>query len=159
MNCSKNSLKNKWLGLGWDPRFLLSVSVWWRVRQEDCYKSEVKYHLSPPRRKGEHLCGFCLRKQTRLQGLGWYPALWHRKHCLCVASRFCWLLSLIWEREKEGPLEKGMATHSSILPIEFHGQRSLATVHGVTESDMIKWLSVLLTSLIKHSSYKNIVCY
>ena len=26
----------------------------------------------------------------------------------------------------EGPLEKGMATHSSILAREFHGQRSLA---------------------------------
>ena len=25
----------------------------------------------------------------------------------------------------EDPLEKGMATHSSILPGEFHGQRSL----------------------------------
>ena len=27
---------------------------------------------------------------------------------------------------QEDPLEKGMATHSSILPGEFHGQRSLA---------------------------------
>ena len=26
----------------------------------------------------------------------------------------------------DGPLEKGMATHSSILAREFHGQRSLA---------------------------------
>ena len=26
---------------------------------------------------------------------------------------------------KEGPLEEGMATHSSILPGESHGQRSL----------------------------------
>ena len=26
---------------------------------------------------------------------------------------------------QEDPLEKGMATHSSILPIEFHGERSL----------------------------------
>ena len=32
------------------------------------------------------------------------------------------------------PLEKGMATHSSILAWRIHGQRSLVpTVHGVTE--------------------------
>ena len=30
--------------------------------------------------------------------------------------------SLVWE----DPLEKGMATYSSILPGEFHGQRSLS---------------------------------
>ena len=28
--------------------------------------------------------------------------------------------------DQEDPLEKGMATHSSILPGEFHGQRNLA---------------------------------
>ena len=40
--------------------------------------------------------------------------------------------SLDWE----DPLEKGMATHSSILTGEFHGQRSMAaTVRGVTELD------------------------
>ena len=33
-----------------------------------------------------------------------------------------WVQSLGWEH----PLEKGMATHSSFLPGEFHGQRSLA---------------------------------
>ena len=33
-----------------------------------------------------------------------------------------WVRSLGWE----DPLEKGMATHSSIFPGEFHGQRSLA---------------------------------
>ena len=32
-----------------------------------------------------------------------------------------WLRSLGWE----DPLEEGMATHSSILPGESHGQRSL----------------------------------
>ena len=43
-----------------------------------------------------------------------------------------WVQSLGWE----DPLEKGMATHSSILlPGEFHGQRSLAaTVQGVARS-------------------------
>ena len=34
----------------------------------------------------------------------------------------------------EDPLEKGMATHSSILPGKSHGQRSLATVHEVAKS-------------------------
>ena len=35
----------------------------------------------------------------------------------------------------EDPLEKGMATHSTLfLPEESHGQRSLITVHGVTKS-------------------------
>ena len=35
------------------------------------------------------------------------------------------------------PLEEGMATHSSFLPGESHGQRSLVvTVHGVAELDM-----------------------
>ena len=40
--------------------------------------------------------------------------------------------SLGWE----DPLEKGIATHSSILAGEFHGQRRLAgyTVHGVAKS-------------------------
>ena len=33
----------------------------------------------------------------------------------------------------EDPLEKGMAPHSSILAVEFHGQRQ-TTVHGVAES-------------------------
>ena len=37
---------------------------------------------------------------------------------------------------REGPLEKEMATHSSILAGEFHGQWSLAgyTVHGVAKN-------------------------
>ena len=36
----------------------------------------------------------------------------------------------------EDPLEKGVATHSSILAGKFHGQRSLvgSCVHGVTKS-------------------------
>ena len=38
----------------------------------------------------------------------------------------------------EDPLEKGMATFSSILAWKFHGQRSLKpTVHGVTH----RWYS------------------
>ena len=37
------------------------------------------------------------------------------------AMRVTWVQSL----GREHPLEKGMATHSSILPGEVHGQRSL----------------------------------
>ena len=39
---------------------------------------------------------------------------------------------------QEDPLEKGMATHSSILAWESHGQRSLAgySPYGHKESDM-----------------------
>ena len=50
-------------------------------------------------------------------------------------------LSAMWETwvrslDQEDPLEKGMATHSSTLAGEFHGQRSLAgyIVHGVAKS-------------------------
>ena len=32
---------------------------------------------------------------------------------------------------QEDPLEEEMATHSRILAWKIHGQRSLATVHGV----------------------------
>ena len=44
------------------------------------------------------------------------------------------------------PLEKGMATRSSILIWESHGQRSLvAIVHGVAESDMTQQLTHILS--------------
>ena len=38
---------------------------------------------------------------------------------------------------KEDPLEKGLATHSRLLPREFHGQRSLMgySLWGCKESD------------------------
>ena len=47
--------------------------------------------------------------------------------------------SLGWEN----PLEKGMATHSSILAGEFHGQRSLAgySAWDHKESDTTEWLT------------------
>ena len=39
----------------------------------------------------------------------------------------------VWSRGQEDPPEKEMATHSSILPEKFHGQRSLvAIVHGTS---------------------------
>ena len=51
-----------------------------------------------------------------------------------------WVRSLGWE----DPLEKGMATHSSILSGEFHGQRSLTgySPWGRKESDTTKRLSL-----------------
>ena len=44
---------------------------------------------------------------------------------------------------REAPPEKGMATHSSILPREFHGQRNLAgySPWGPKESDMTERLN------------------
>ena len=44
---------------------------------------------------------------------------------------------------REDPLEKGMATHSSILPEEPHGQRSLAGYNpwGHKESDTTERLT------------------
>ena len=55
------------------------------------------------------------------------PAMWET-----------WVRSLGWE----DPLEKGMATHSSILAWRISMDRGAwwATVHGVTESDMIERL-------------------
>ena len=47
---------------------------------------------------------------------------------------------------QEDPLEKGMAIHTSILPGEFHGQRSVAgySPWGHKESDTTEQLSLLL---------------
>ena len=47
---------------------------------------------------------------------------------------------------QEDPLEKRMATHSSILPGEFHGQRSLAgySPWGHRELDMTDRLSLFM---------------
>ena len=52
-----------------------------------------------------------------------------------------WVQSLGWE----DPLEKVMASHSSILAGEFHGQRSLAgySPQGRKESDMTEQLSTV----------------
>ena len=55
--------------------------------------------------------------------------------------------SLSWE----DPLEKEMATHSSILPWEFYGQRSLAgySPWGHKESDTTERLSVTHSGLFR----------
>ena len=50
----------------------------------------------------------------------------------------------------EDLLEKGMATHYSILAGEFHGHRSLVgdSPWDHKESDMIKWLFTSLTEQV-----------
>ena len=49
----------------------------------------------------------------------------------------------VWSLGREDPLEKGMATHSSILAGEFHGQRSLVgySLWGHKEPDMTEQLT------------------
>ena len=51
-------------------------------------------------------------------------------------------------RGQEDPLEKEMATHSSILAEEFHGQRSLMgySTWGLKESDMTEQLTLSLSN-------------
>ena len=53
--------------------------------------------------------------------------------------------SLDWEE----PLEKGMATHSSILPGEFHGQRILGKIEGKRGSGQqrMRWLDGITNSM------------
>ena len=55
------------------------------------------------------------------------------------AMRETWVQPLGWE----DPLQKGMATHSSILSWRFHGQRSLVSYSpwGRKESDMTERLT------------------
>ena len=56
-----------------------------------------------------------------------------------AAVQETWVQFLGWE----DPLEKGMATHTSILAEEFHGQRSLPgySPWGCKELDMTKQLA------------------
>ena len=67
---------------------------------------------------------------------------WLRTH-LPVQGTQVW--SLVWEN----PLEKGMATHSSILVWIIHGQRSLAgcSPWSCRELDTAEWLSLSLIYL------------
>ena len=62
------------------------------------------------------------------------------------AMRETWVPSLGWEEL----LQKGMATHSSILPWRFHGQRSLVSCSpwGRKESTMTEQLTHMHTPLI-----------
>ena len=62
-------------------------------------------------------------------------------------------LSAMWETwvqslGKKDPLEKEMATHSSILPGESHGQRNLAGFHRAAQSETrLKRLSTITLPL------------
>ena len=57
----------------------------------------------------------------------------------------------------EDPLEKGMATHSTILAWRIPGQRSLAGYRpwGHKESGMTKWLTLLLLLSYMHTAEHN----
>ena len=77
---------------------------------------------------------------------------------------------------REDPLEKGMATHSSIPACEFHGQRSLvgfspyrvvefdtteATTHTHTQLDHTAcevWVVYRITSHLKNLSWDSLFC-
>ena len=49
----------------------------------------------------------------------------------------------VWSLGWEDPLEEGMATHSSIVVGESHGQRNLVSYSplGCKELDMTEWLN------------------
>ena len=72
------------------------------------------------------------------------------------AMQETWVQSL----RQEDPLEKEMATHSSILPGEFHGQRSLVgySPWGHKESNMAGQL-IDLTCLTLQSHPNNSLSY
>ena len=59
-----------------------------------------------------------------------------------VKASACNVGDLVRSLGREDPLEKEMATHSSILPGEFHGRRSLVgySPRGHKESDMTERL-------------------
>ena len=68
-------------------------------------------------------------------------------------KKFFWLC-------QEDPLEKGMATHSTILPGEFHGQRSLASYSpwDRKESDMTDRLMLTLSMWDLCSPTRDQIC-
>ena len=69
-----------------------------------------------------------------------------------------WLRSLT----REGPLEKGTASHSRILPGEFHGQRRLAGCRpcGPKELDMTEQLThTLCLSYYKWDPIRQRLCW
>ena len=68
------------------------------------------------------------------------PALTRLKHLLTMWGTWVWSLGSI--HGQEDPLEKEMATHSSILAWRIHGWRSLVgySPRGRKELDMTEWL-------------------
>ena len=65
--------------------------------------------------------------------------------------------SWVWSLGQEDPLEKGMATHSNVVPGESHGQRSLAgySPWGGKESDTTEQL--IHTYVLTPSAYVCII--
>ena len=62
-----------------------------------------------------------------------------------------WVRPLGWE----DPLEEGMATHSSILAKESHGQRSLAGYHeGAKSQTQLKLLSTYTETKRKEKKFR-----
>ena len=55
----------------------------------------------------------------------------------------------VWSLGQEDPLEKGMATHSSILAWRIHGQRSLVGSRGVSRVRH-DWVTNTHSSQIRH---------
>ena len=74
-----------------------------------------------------------------------------------LAMQENWLRSL----GQEDRLQKGMATQSSILPGEFHGQRSLAgySIMGHKELDMTKQLSTYKKIRFRHKEKERFLLY
>ena len=64
----------------------------------------------------------------------------------------------VWSLGQEDPLEKGMATQSSILAWEFHGQRKLMGYSpcGYTESDMTECLTLTPSEVHLALSWANL---
>ena len=62
----------------------------------------------------------------------------HNFKCTVLNTFFCLPVQEMWVQSlgQEDPLEKKMATHSSILPGKSHGPRSLVgyTVHKIAKS-------------------------
>ena len=90
-------------------------------------------------------CGIIqsLTQQTFINGLYVWASLVAQK----IKNLPAMWETRVWSLEKEDPLEKEMATHSSVLPGESHGSRRLVgySPWGHKESDMTKWLTLSFT--------------
>ena len=56
----------------------------------------------------------------------------------------------VWSLGQEDPLEKGMATHSSILPGKSHGWRRLAGYSPWGYNESHDWVTNIFTTLLKY---------
>ena len=73
---------------------------------------------------------------------GGFPGGSDGEESACNAGDLSWIPG--WD-----PLEKGIATHSSILPGEFHGQRSLVgySLWGCEQLDTTEWPKLSLSTV------------